>query len=90
MAHRPEAYSPKCVEGEFSEVRVSGVLGTPTLAKNLDAFSRPSLPGLHPLTVTSDIISLVSVDSISAGATTHHVLDGGDVPRLQDILATPP
>jgi len=25
---RPEAYSPKCVEYEFSEVRLAGVLGS--------------------------------------------------------------
>src|SRR5215204_2059531 len=53
-------------------------------------FSRPSLPGLHLLTVASDNVSLVSVDGISVGAATHHVLDGRDVPRLEDILATPP
>src|SRR5215216_5142915 len=67
-------------EGEFSEVRASRVLGTPPLAKNLDAFSRPSLPGFHLLTVASDNVSLVSVDGISAGAATHHVFDGRDVP----------
>src|SRR5215212_9562009 len=83
-------YSPECVEGEFSEVRASGVLGTPPLAKNLDAFSRPSLPGLHPLTVASDIISLCRVGGSSAGATTPHVLGGGGVPRLEDVPATPP
>src|SRR5215211_170297 len=83
-------YSPKCLEAEFSEVRVSGVLGTPPLARNLYAFSRPSLPDIHPLTVASHNVSLVSVDGISAGAATHHVLDGRDVPRLEDILATPP
>src|SRR5215212_5980427 len=75
---------------EFSEVRASRVLGTLLLAKNLDALSRPSLPGLHLLTVASDIVSLVSVDGVSAWAATHHVLDGRDIPRLQDILATPP
>jgi hypothetical protein len=77
------------LEGEYYEVRVSGVLGIP-LARNLDALSRPSLPGLHLLTVASDFISLVSVDGVSAWAATHHVLDGRDVPRLQDILTAPP
>ena len=37
------------------------------------------------LTVASHNVSLVSVDGISAGAATHHVLDGRDVPRLEDI-----
>src|SRR5215203_7055263 len=57
-------------EGEFCEVRALRVLGTLLLAKNLDTLGRPSLPGLHPLTVASYNVILVSVDGISARAAT--------------------
>src|SRR5215203_5271830 len=69
--HTPSyPYSPTSGEEEFSEVRASRVLGTLLLAKNLDALGRPSLPGLHPLTVASYNVILVSVDGISARAAT--------------------
>ena len=54
-----------------------------------DAFSRTSLPDPHPLTGASDNVFLVGVDGIGARFTTHDVFDGGDIPRLEDVLATP-
>ncbi len=48
------------------------------------------LPSLHPLAAAPDYIGLVGIDGIGAGSAAHHVLDRGNVPGLDDVVATPP
>src|SRR5215213_4744530 len=45
------------------------------------------LPGLHPLAVASDDVGFIGVDGVCACAAAHGVLDGGDIPRLNDVAA---
>ena len=76
-------------------VRAPTTVSAATIQKSIVSVCTPLaqtsmlLPGLHPLAVAFDNVGLVGVDGISAWAATHHVLDGWDVPRLEEVAATP-
>jgi hypothetical protein len=45
------------------------------------------LPDVDPLAVASHDVVLIGVDLVCARPALHGVLDGGDIPRLDDIAA---
>ena len=83
-AHLRELYSPKCVEGLFSEVALPlyGVLRSSPLA-GASIF----LPNPHPLAVASDDVGLISINGVGATAATHHILDCRNVSGLDEVVA---
>ena len=79
-----ESYSPNLVEGFLRELRPNGFLVSPSLE---DASSL--LPNPHPLACTPENVGLVGIEGIGARAADHHVLNGRNVPRLEEVVASP-